>query len=378
MLWKKKADGSSGQPPSKSVDPPAPGPSVSPSGQPGARREDFDRALEALVNVVRAVGQYAIDLPEVSAKDVTRLAEHWAQHLLFQRPRPGDEQARGRDRDYAGALRFAVEQLKNEHGHVTRSISDLRQTVWTFIHSLNRALTDDGADDVKVSAQLARLRTAAECGSTEELRQAALATAGSVEEVVQTRKRRQAQRNSELGRKLKNLGRELEDARRESSLDPLTQLYNRGALDDHLSELVALQTFVDQPTSLLLVDIDHFKAINDTYGHPVGDIVLRKLSDALVRAFPRRSDFVARYGGEEFAVVLPETNAKDAAVLAERLRVGMRKLDFPSTPNLKFTVSIGGAVLRAGENITSWVARTDRALYEAKHAGRDRVLVTDV
>jgi diguanylate cyclase len=127
--------------------------------------------------------------------------------------------------------------------------------------------------------------------------------------------------------------------------------------------------------SMLMIDIDHFKKVNDTWGHQTGDIVLRHLAQTLQKAV-RGGDHVARYGGEEFAVILPNTDGKAAVTVAENIRETLAKeplvieLTPPITPT---TVSIGAACYDPGEPLAEWVGRADAALYSAKRDGRDRV-----
>ena len=130
-----------------------------------------------------------------------------------------------------------------------------------------------------------------------------------------------------------------------------------------------------QPSCLLLIDIDRFKTINDTFGHPEGDAVLRRVSDAMTRIFLRRSDFVARYGGDELAAVLRETSLKEGLALCERLMRAVRAIPMDrENVHFQLTLSIGASALGPGEAVAAWLERTDRALYEAKRAGRDRVV----
>jgi len=126
---------------------------------------------------------------------------------------------------------------------------------------------------------------------------------------------------------------------------------------------------------LLLVDVDHFKRINDTYGHGVGDQVLRELVRH-TQEVVRKIDYCARIGGEEFAVLLPEASLDTAQAVAERLRAALdRSLDLaPSTTGIAYTVSIGVAMLEEGEAFTGLMARADRALYAAKEGGRNQVV----
>ena len=160
--------------------------------------------------------------------------------------------------------------------------------------------------------------------------------------------------------------------------DPLTGLYNRRYLETHLSSVVARAIADDRPACLLLFDIDHFKAINDSYGHDAGDDVLRAFADRLRRGV-RGIDLVARYGGEEFVVIMPDTDAAFAATIAERLRIDVEKLPFTTKSGLKLpvTVSIGLAEWRGpDDSADALLKRADTALYAAKRDGRNRVVAS--
>jgi diguanylate cyclase len=163
----------------------------------------------------------------------------------------------------------------------------------------------------------------------------------------------------------------LEDAR----TDPLTGLWNRKAFDENLELHAAVARRYAVPLTLLLLDVDHFKKLNDTQGHAAGDRLLRELAN-VIRAAVREADFVARLGGDELAILLPQTDAAGASVLASRLREKFRKEhERPETPQLAggTTFSIGIAGLAPNEPAASLVERADRALYHAKESGRDRV-----
>jgi diguanylate cyclase (GGDEF)-like protein len=162
-----------------------------------------------------------------------------------------------------------------------------------------------------------------------------------------------------------------------AATDPLTDLNNRRQFEflAH-AEFVRCQRYL-RPLSILVIDIDHFKHVNDRFGHAIGDIVLKAVAETIVAA-KRGSDVAARIGGEEFALLLPETTAEIAQMIAQRIRHMIRDRSLPvSIPNV--TVSIGVASAPAGgSGVEDLMVEADEALYEAKGSGRDCVVVSRV
>ncbi len=163
---------------------------------------------------------------------------------------------------------------------------------------------------------------------------------------------------------------------RETITDSLTGLFNRRYLDRRLNEDIATAHRYSLPLSIMMIDIDHFKPVNDQFGHQAGDRVLVSLGEIISETL-RESDYVARYGGEEFLVVAPYTPLLDATELSERLRkqVELASFKLPDVPDeIRLTVSIGVASLGEGiDNIERLVHVADDNLYRAKAAGRNRV-----
>jgi diguanylate cyclase len=152
--------------------------------------------------------------------------------------------------------------------------------------------------------------------------------------------------------------------------DPLTGLANRTLLRATLEQAIQQNHRTGAPMTLVALDLDHFKSINDTLGHDAGDAVLRGVGDLLHRRI-RRADKVFRLGGEEFLALLYGTDAENGERVAEELREAIGSL--PLVPGRSVTVSIGVAALRRGEDWAAWMKRSDDNLYRAKSAGRDRV-----
>jgi two-component system cell cycle response regulator len=177
---------------------------------------------------------------------------------------------------------------------------------------------------------------------------------------------------SELGGPMR-MATLVEDARRLAATDGLTGLMNRRAFSEALSREISSATRHAHPLSVIVLDIDHFKTINDTRGHNGGDAVLRALG-RLLGTETRRSDLTGRWGGEEFVMALTHTNAAGARVVGDRLcqRISQLEIRIADAP-IPITASLGIATLNAGETLDDLIARADHAMYEAKNAGRNRV-----
>ncbi|WP_080394539.1 sensor domain-containing diguanylate cyclase [Pseudomonas syringae] len=152
--------------------------------------------------------------------------------------------------------------------------------------------------------------------------------------------------------------------------DPLTGLDNRRAAEHTLERLINAARISNRPFSLIICDIDHFKRVNDRYGHPAGDSVLKSVA-AILKHQVRLFDVAARWGGEEFLVLVADSSLNQAAELADRLRKGVASLDLTETGSI--TMSLGVAELGSGETAASLIQRADKALYQAKRLGRNRV-----
>jgi len=185
-----------------------------------------------------------------------------------------------------------------------------------------------------------------------------------------------AKTNEDLSR----LRTEFKRVRQESMVDPLTGIQNRRAFDTSLAEARKHAKASNEALCLLLVDIDHFKKVNDTYGHVVGDAVLKQVANA-INDVVRGGDVLARYGGEEFVLLLPNTPMEGAEHVADNIcnQVRNQKMDSGRVGKDvgRVTVSVGVALFSSDETIEQFVVRADTALYRAKESGRNRVCTSE-
>ena len=250
---------------------------------------------------------------------------------------------------------------------------NLKQLVESLAHSVGEAGESAAAFGRELEASLGDLDGAAGADAVEAVvTRLADATRDAVRSNAQLH-----QRLNDTLEETQTLRSELEQQRRAALLDPLTGLLNRRGMDVQFDELMAIDP--DEPLSVLMVDIDHFKRINDTYGHALGDAVIRNVAE-VIRKCIRGADQAVRYGGEEFIVLLPQTPEDAALHLAETIRARIQSLrlvrkrdNFMLEP---FTASLGVATRGRDDTRETLLQRVDSALYASKGAGRNRVSVS--
>jgi len=178
----------------------------------------------------------------------------------------------------------------------------------------------------------------------------------------------------QLGRRNQQLGQIVERIHDMAVKDELTGFYRRRHAMELLGKACGQSARGAYQLGVVYLDLDHFKKTNDEYGHRMGDLVLQRFAD-VTRRHLSNQDFAARLGGEEFMLVLPVSDPQEACNLVEGILMGMRSQRFQDAPGLEVTVSGGLAMLNHGETPAQLIKRADQALYRAKEAGRDRLIV---
>jgi diguanylate cyclase (GGDEF)-like protein len=176
-----------------------------------------------------------------------------------------------------------------------------------------------------------------------------------------------------MKKNLSSVKKQLMEANRNMRVDHLTSAFNRKSFDEQMKKHLQMATLSLTPVSVIILDIDFFKKINDAYGHDIGDYVLKECVKMLKEVFHRDDDFVARIGGEEFAVILPNFAAEHTLVKAEEALNKIRKEVFVHGElKIHFTVSMGIAQWIHNETVDQWIKRADSALYQSKQTGRNK------
>lgn len=293
-------------------------------------------------------------------------------------------------------LNMSVDALLAKSGHVTQAMCSELFLSFISIDAENRALqsisTSIETEIQNVMSALSQSRSNAqdfdktlstfsgELQGDVSLDQIKAAVSRVAEET-----RMMAEQNQRLSSQLSQSTQELtemrfnlDEVRKASLIDPLTEIGNRKYFDNEMARVTAEAQESGTPLCALMADIDHFKKFNDTYGHLIGDEVLKLVARTLVENLKGR-DIIARYGGEEFVILLPNTRAEDAERVGNMLRTILSTKQVTrrrTNENLGVvTISIGVTEYKGGEDTEGFVARADKAMYEAKQTGRNKVCV---
>ncbi len=322
-----------------------------------------DTAL-SLLDCVQAL---ILDLEEVGASTVREslaglrgrisgggAPEHLADHL-------------------ATARSLTLELADAEREHLANRDAELRDIIKILTDGLAAISSGSAAYHRQILDTGTRFEAASRLSDLQRVRAAITTEVSSLRSAVTERQAADTKLTASLRAEVAQLRSRIEVANHAARVDALTGAANRGAFDEELARRCALASSGGVTFALLLADIDHFKSINDTYGHPIGDRVLHALVTFL-RDRVRRDDMIARWGGEEFAVLLPSATARVAYTKAKALVDQLADSDWSVDPTrkIRFTMSVGVTAWRHGDAPETIVERADRALYAAKHSGRNR------
>ena len=255
-------------------------------------------------------------------------------------------------------------------------MKEFRSIVETLVEGLSVFTTDTDLFTSEINQTLSNIEEVGALNEIVEIRRKLSNEVSRAKQVVQEKRNRDDERKDELAQRVESLNQRLSEAQEEMLIDELTQVFNKKAFGKRIQEEIDRNKTMNASFSLLMFDIDHFKKVNDTHGHQIGDRLLEKLGSAAKNVF-RRDDYIARWGGEEFAVILYNTVGEKAKIAAERLRKRVEKIEFGyvrrgAEQYIRITLSVGLAYYRDGDTPETIVERADQALYLAKRSGRNQ------
>lgn len=333
------------------------------------------QATQAIAAVLKEFGEKGFSVEGRTEDELREQCNGWIQHLLTGAPSPNRSDLSKDWLDWPGVRDFVAGERTRERSYVVENLNDLRQLAWAVVSNFTETLESEVEDDGVIHDRLEGLKDSADVKSGDELKVEVMAAVQFLNHFLENRRERINEQINELSSQVESLRSELTEVKKVAETDGLTQLFNRASLDDHIDHTIRTANRSDADYILLLCDIDHFKKLNDTYGHPFGDEVLKEVAASLGEVFGRDSDFTARYGGEEFAIVAG-CKLDHAQAMGERLLSKIRSLRFKKDgETVKVAISIGIAGLKKAQNPSQWIERADKALYASKRMGRDQLTI---
>jgi len=272
---------------------------------------------------------------------------------------------------------------------ITKRLFEVERQILQSVAYTDRILNTDGEFNIHIKGHIDALKTSVDFSKTlEDLKSAVLSRLNTINEAIETKTKHDKRFKEESDKHMSNIRQDLERMKKnifsakkhskhleeELLKDPLTGAFNRRAYDRFIRQEFNRYLRYGTVFSVILFDVDHFKLINDSYGHAVGDKCLLEIIDR-VKPVLRETDFLARYGGEEFVILLPETDSTSAAKVAEKLRSVVENIEFlHRKETVRITISLGVTEAVPGDkNHQEVFSRMDQAMYTAKNAGRNRI-----
>jgi diguanylate cyclase (GGDEF)-like protein len=323
-----------------------------------------DRAT--LLYILDIYNKHLFEIQNHSVRKVRAKLDSFAKELV-QSDTEATEKTLFRLRQFISSYRI------DEYTYVQNTFDDFKRIIWDFADHLSEEAHIEDAAQGDINQSLEQLREAVESNSIDELRAKSREFISFYLKHQSSKDERRSKRMDSIKKNLTTVKKQLMEANQTMRRDHLTGAHNRKSYDEQVRRYLQLHEIDKDPMSIIVLDIDFFKKINDNYGHDIGDCILKECVRLLEECFSREEDFIARLGGEEFAIILPGCNVDAAVKMAEEAMNRIRKEVYVQDKmEIRFTVSMGIAQITSGESADSWYKRADEALYESKQTGRNK------
>lgn len=336
----------------------------SPTKNPNVQTLTEDRAT--LLYIIDIYNKHLFEIQNHSVRKVRAKLDIFAKELV-QSDAETSEKALFKLRQFISSYRI------DEYTYVQNTFDDFKRIIWDFADHLSEEAHIEDSTQGDINQSLEQLREAVESNSIEELRTRSRDFINFYLKHQNANNERRSKRMESIKKNLTTVKKQLMEANQTMRKDHLTGAHNRRSYDEQVRRYLQLHDIDKDPMTLIVLDIDFFKKINDAYGHDVGDFILKECVRLLQESFSREEDFIARLGGEEFGIILPGCNINAAVKMAEEAMNRIRKEVFVEDKlEIRFTVSMGIAEIAPNESADAWYKRADEALYESKQTGRNK------
>lgn len=338
-----------------------------PNGPNAAPLINEDKAT--LIYMIDVYNRHLFEVEKHSIRKVREKLDAMAKDLVNPDPKQ-TERTLFEIRQFFSSYRI------DEYSYIQNTFDDFKRIVWDFADQLSEDLQFENNKEKHLAGNLKDLKEAVEANSIETLR---LKSREFINSYVEYQSQKNELRNKRIAHTKKNLDsvkKQLFEAHNSLNIDHLTTAHNRKSFDEYIKKTVQMNKISKTNVSLIMLDIDFFKKINDSYGHDIGDFVLKECVATLKQIFTKEDEMIARIGGEEFVVVLPNHSIEHAVVRAEDLQKRIRNEAFiQGNIDIRFTISMGIAQLLENETASEWLKRADLSLYQSKNTGRNKYTI---